>query len=303
MALDVHQHLWPEPLLAALARRSSHPRLARRRDGWEVRLDAEPPSAFVPGDHEPDDRAALVAADGLDRALIALSSPLGIEALPAEESEPLLAAFHDGLQGLGSAFGWWGAVALDPPRPEAVDELVRDGAVGISLPALALADQEGLERVGPLLERAAARRVPVFVHPGPAPWRLADRTPPAAPAWWPALAGYVAQMHEAWHAFLAWGRPAHPELDVVWAFLAGGAPLHAERLAARGGPPVGDARSYYDVSSYGPRMVDAAVRAVGLEQLVYGSDRPVCAPPDLEALGPALVAALRENDLLARSAA
>ena len=63
--------------------------------------------------------------------------------------------------------------------------------------------------------------------------------------------------------------------------LAGGAPLHAERLAARGGPA--DARHdplvFYDTSSYGPRAIDAMVRVVGVEQLVYGSDRPSSTPP------------------------
>ena len=69
--------------------------------------------------------------------------------------------------------------------------------------------------------------------------------------------------------------------------LAGGAPLHAERLAARGGPGVQDPLSYYDVSSYGPRAIDAMVRVVGIEPLVYGTDRPVIEPASLATLGDA----------------
>jgi len=80
-AIDVHQHLWPERLLSALAARRHPPRLVRAPAGWELLLGAEPPSPILPTDHDPERRADLVEQDGLDGALIALSSPLGIESL------------------------------------------------------------------------------------------------------------------------------------------------------------------------------------------------------------------------------
>ena len=125
-----------------------------------------------------------------------------------------------------------------------------------------------------LLERLERRDAPLFVHPGSG----ADL--PGSPAWFAPLTDYVTQMHTAWHAFAATGRRAHPELRVLWAILAGGAPLHAERLAARGGPAsaVLDRRSFYDTSSYGAELIEATARVVGLDQLVHGSDRPVVAP-------------------------
>ena len=96
-------------------------------------------------------------------------------------------------------------------------------------------------------------------------------------------------MSAAWHAWAEWGRRAHPQLRVVFAMLAGLAPLHAERLAARGGPSeaVHDALTFFDTSSYGPRAIDAMLRVVGVDRLLYGSDRPVIAPVALSALGPA----------------
>jgi predicted TIM-barrel fold metal-dependent hydrolase len=95
------------------------------------------------------------------------------------------------------------------------------------------------------------------------------------------MTSYVAGMHAAWHAFVAQGRRPHPALRVVFAMLAGGAPLHLERLAARGGPASRalDRNVFYDTSSYGVRAIDAMVRIVGIDQLVHGSDRPVVAPP------------------------
>jgi 6-methylsalicylate decarboxylase len=66
--------------------------------------------------------------------------------------------------------------------------------------------------------------------------------------------------------------------------LAGLAPLHAERLAARGGPAdvAADPGLFYDTSSYGPRAWAAMAAVVGPDQLVFGSDRPVvdAVPPD-----------------------
>jgi hypothetical protein len=282
MRTDVHQHLLPEDLISALSRRSQAPRIADGR----LHVPGEPPTPFDPADHDPQARADQ---DDLDRIVVALSSALGIESLPAHEAEPLLEAFHHGILELGHPFALWGAVSLDTPRPEAVDALLDAGALGITLPATALADRRGLRHLSPLLDRLEARGAPLFVHPGPA------YVEPSAPSWWPALNSYVADMSAAWHAFATWGRPRHPQLRIVYALLAGGAPLHAERLVARGGPAaaIHDPLAWFDVSSYGPLALDAMIRVIGIDRLVYGSDRPVAAPPALGALGDAVEHALQ----------
>ena len=281
-ATDLHQHLWPDSLLRLLARRTAPPRLRRDAGGWTLELAGEPPAPLDLSSHDAAARAATARADGLERVLVAPSTPLGIEALPAREAQPLLDAFHTGVLELGAPFGLWGSAALAAPSAGEVDALLDAGAAGLCLPAEALAGPRALRRVAPLLERLAARDAPLLVHPGAA----AD---PGAPAWWPAMTSYVAAMQAAWLAWAEWGRPAHRELKVVWAMLAGGAPLHVERLAARGGPAaaVHDERSWFDVSSYGPKAVDAMLRVVGVDRLVHGSDRPVVDPPSLAALGPA----------------
>jgi 6-methylsalicylate decarboxylase len=266
---DLHQHLWPERLIALLARRRRPPLLERRGRAWWLRLHGEPDCAVDLADHDPARRAALAEADGLERALIGLSTPLGIEALPDDEREPLLDAFHEGVLELGEPFGLWAA------GPHA-------GAEGISVPAAALVSGAA----APLLDWAEDCDLPVLVHPGP-PAVAGD-----VPAWWPALTDYVAQMQAAWLAFATRGRRAHPRLRVVFAMLAGLAPLHGERLAARGGVIRHDPLSFYDVSSYGVRAVDAMIRAVGIDQVVFGSDRPVAEPPRLGGLGAAAEAAI-----------
>jgi len=284
MRVDVHQHLLPEDLVSALSRRTQAPRITNDT----LHIAGEPSSAFDPKDHDPATRTTH------DRIVIALSSALGIEGLPPDEAEPLLDAFNTGILELGEPFALWGAVGIDTPRPEAVDELLDAGAVGVSLPAAALGDRRGLRHVAPLLDRLEARGAALFIHPGPAPWRAPAAVERSTPPWWPALTTYVADMSAAWHAFAAWGRPCHPRLRVVYAMLAGAAPLHAERLLARGGPAaaIHDPLAWFDVSSYGPLTLDAMIRMVGVDRLLYGSDRPVAAPPALGALGHAVEHAL-----------
>ncbi|HMI69320.1 MAG TPA: hypothetical protein VK510_04930, partial [Solirubrobacteraceae bacterium] len=271
--------------------RREPPMLLRRAENWAVRLVGEPETPVDLADHDPERRAALVHADELDRALVAPSVPLGIEALPTDEAEPLLDAYHDGVAALPDEFGAWAAVGLAEPDPVALTQLLDAGFVGACVAADALADPDGFDRLGPVLETLERRGAPLFVHPGPAPAADQERMP----VWWAALNDYVASMQAAWHAFAVWGREAHPTLRVCFAMLAGLAPLQRERLVARGGTAISDPHVFLDVSSYGGRVVDGVLREVGVDRLVEGSDRPVAEPIEL-ALGDAVRAALRERN-------
>lgn len=289
--IDIHQHLWPEPLLRALSQRREPPMLRRDARGWSLRLSGEPEAPVDLADHDPDRRAALADADGLDRVLVAPSTPLGIEALPADQAEPLLAAYHEGVAALPAPFGAWAAVGLADPADATLSRLLDEGFAGACVPADALAGPAGYEHLGAVLETLERRSAPLLIHPGPVP----EAAPRAAPRWWGALTDYVTAMHRAWYAFAVWGRPAHPALRVCFAMLAGLAPLHRERLLARGGRAPRDSGVFLDVSSYGEHAVDAVLREIGVDQLVFGSDRPVVAARDLS-LGDAVGAALRERN-------
>ena len=103
-------------------------------------------------------------------------------------------------------------------------------------------------------------------------------------------------------------RPAHETLRVVFVALAGAAPLHVERSAARGGPALAafDPLTFYETSSYGPRAIEAVGGVVGVDQLVHGSDRPVVGNPPVHRLGPAgdhALASANPSRLLAGEAA
>jgi 6-methylsalicylate decarboxylase len=287
MKIDVHQHLWTEPLVQALSARNELP-FVRAENGLTVLyLAGERPYVIDLSSESASHRASLVGVDGLDRALVCLSSPLGIEWLPREQALVLIDAYLDGALALGEPFGVWGAIALDRADPDDVDWALERGCVGVSLPAGALGSVEALASLWPVLARLEEHDAPLLVHPGPRLGVRATRVAADAslddPLWWPALTGYVAGMQAAWLAFLAAGRTRHPRLRIVFSMLAGLAPLHAERLSSRGGPcpQLPDPLVFYDTSSYGPATVRVIGDLVGEQQLVYGSDRPVVEPREL----------------------
>lgn len=276
MRVDVHQHLWPRPFIDALRRRTRPPSM----DGWTLVLDGESPTRVDPADHDPVVRARRAVADGFDRVLLAPSTPLGVEELPAAQARPLIDAYHDGVAALGAPFSGWATTCLSRPDPAELAKRLDAGFVGLTLPATALLGAAGYAHCAPLLDVLTDAGRPLFVHPGPV--RVRDA---ADPVWWPALVDYVHQMHTAWFAFRVHGRPRHPRLRVCFALMAGLAPLHGERLAARGGADpltrgVVDADAFVETSSYGPRAVDAVVRVLGIDTVAIGSDRPYAAPMD-----------------------
>ena len=287
MKTDIHQHLWTEPLVEALTRRRELP-FIRREHGLNVLfLAGEQPYVIDFDAESPSSRAALVEHDGLDRALVCLSSPLGIELLPRKGATELIDAYHEGALALGEPFGVWGALALNQLNPDDVDRALDRGCMGISLPAGAFGSVDMLARLSPALTRIQSRGVPLFVHPGRGTHQPAYEASLGDPLWWPALTRYVAEIHAAWLLFVTAARRAFPELRVIFAMLAGLAPLHAERLLARGGPAPreSDPLIFYDTSSYGPRAVSVLEQLVGADQLLYGSDRPVVDPGSHDVLG------------------
>jgi predicted TIM-barrel fold metal-dependent hydrolase len=279
--VDVHQHAWTAPLLEALARRDVLPFVRRTGSTATVYCAGEQPYAIDLRAQTTARRTSLVWEDGLDLALIAPSSPVAIEALPRDDARELIEAHLAGVAELGERFAAWGPVALDRPLQGDVDDLLACGCVGISIPAGAMATPDALTAVEPLIARAEALAAPVFVHPGPGRAERGQRSASLTePLWWAAMTDYVAQMQAAWLTFVTFGRRLYPELRILFAMLAGGAPLLSERLAARGGPPIElrDPLTFYETSSYGEGALHGMIELVGLDQLLYGSDRPVVDP-------------------------
>jgi 6-methylsalicylate decarboxylase len=277
---DTHQHLWTEEFVRALERRSTPPYI--RREHGIVRLfSAGEPSYVIDLESEqPQRRLALLEADGLDLAAVAISSPIGVEALARDEAKVLIDAWLDGAFALPDRFAVWGPIVLDRPSLDELDALVARGCVGVSIPAGAIAGPPRLRELLPILRRVSELGVPLFVHPGRAPGQGAVPVAADEPLWWRPLTDYVWQMQAAWFTFVSAGRPELPDLKVLWTMLAGGAHFMHERFTARGGGAVDlrDPLNFYETSSYGADAVEMTSALVGESQLVYGSDRPVVVP-------------------------
>jgi predicted TIM-barrel fold metal-dependent hydrolase len=166
--------------------------------------------------------------------------------------------------------------AVDPQVDELAD-LRAAGFVGLQVPAAMLASPAELEAAAPVLQRCERLRWPVLVHPGPV-----ARAVTGVPVWWAAVVDYAAQLQAAWWAWHATGRALLPELRICFVAGAGLAPVQHERFAARSGTRfVVDADTFVDTSSHGRQAVDALVRALGIDVVVLGSDRPYAEPADL----------------------
>ncbi len=287
-ALDVHQHLWPDELVDRLRARSKPPYLR----GWRLHTDGEPPYDVDPGGH---DVAARIAADreaGVGRACLSLSSPLGIEQLPAPNARLLIDAWHRGVRELPDHFRAWASVPADEVDVPGLQRLLAEERfAGVQLPATDLLTPYAWEQVSQVLLLAELAGKPVFVHPGPEPRRaLAGRLP----EWWAPVVGYSAQLQAAWWGWHAFGgRTLFPRLKVVFGAGAGLAPVLVERHAMRGGGRiVVDPDVFVDTSGTGTRALEALVRVLGIDALVLGSDRPY-GDPLTEFLGDAATHAVR----------
>jgi hypothetical protein len=285
-AIDLHQHLWPEPLIEQLRRRTRAPYLR----GWTLHTDGEPPYDVDPTDHDVQRRIALDQRADVGLACVSLSAPLGIEALPREEAGALIDAWHLGASDLPGHFAAWASVPADEPDLSVLAGLLAGPFIGLQLPATQLATPGDWLAVGDVLRTAELAGKPVFVHPGPA-------TVGAEPSWWAPVVGYVGQLQASWWGWHAMGgRAQFPDLRLVFAAGAGLAPLQHERLVARGGRlgPV-DPHVFVDTSSYGAQAVDGLARALGIDAIVLGSDRPY-AEPLRSALGDAATKLIRVDN-------
>jgi hypothetical protein len=220
--------------------------------------------------HDLDTRLALMDRLELTRAVVSLQPTLGIDQLPGDEARELIETWESGILQLADASGGR-ILALAAVAPAA-------GFAGLCVSGAKLLD---LDTLAPRLDALVQSGRFLFVHPG------AAVTPSGAPSWWTAIVDYTAEMQAAYIAWLATGAARWPDLDVVFAILAGGAPIQLERMAARGV----DERSamlphiWFDTATYGRRALDLAMSTYGVDPMLFGSDMPVVDPlPALDAI-------------------
>jgi 6-methylsalicylate decarboxylase len=263
---DVHQHLWPERFVEALARRQRPPRLR----GALLDLAGERASEVDLGAHDLDARLQLLDRCEIDVAIVSLQPTLGLHALPDDERDELTGLWESGVRELAEAAE--GRIVPLAAGPEI------EGFAGACVGAGELLGLEGIAgRLDDLEERGAF----LFVHP------QTGQPSPTRPDWWSSVVDYTAQMQAAYASWLAGGGERWPRLRVVFALLAGGGPFQLERLRSRGvsGRDLPSDNVFFESASYGRRALDLCLATFGVDQLLYGSDTPVIDPvPTLAAV-------------------
>jgi 6-methylsalicylate decarboxylase len=289
-------------LISALAARTSAPRIVTRAGDMWLELAFEPAGRLAASSHDPERRLAVLDAGGIDAAVISISTPVGVEALPEDEARPLLDAYHRGISELVDwSNGRLMAFAAACLSAADVAAQLEAGFVGLSLPSEVLATPAGLDLCAPLLELLERTGRPLFVHPGPAPWTRPEPADPRLPAWWTPLAQYPAWSLRAFATWRALGAPAYPRLRVVFAIMAGGAPFLEGRWRTFSGLAGAiDRNIFLDTASCQRLDLDLALATYGAEQIVLGTDVPVIDPGpllrSLDALGPAVIEAVAERN-------
>jgi predicted TIM-barrel fold metal-dependent hydrolase len=256
---DVHQHFLPPLVLDVLRARRAPPRLIR--GSLELREGSFP---FDERAHDLGERVALLDRDGIDVAVVSLAPTMETEAHPE-----LRDAYHAGmLEAVAASGGRLRALAAGECLPGFAGACVSAGALVAGL--------------GELPRELTRTNGVLFVHPGPP-----DRPPAGAPPWWASVTDYTAQMQAAYFSWISEGAERHPDLQVVFAILGGGAPFQLERLGTHGHDVrvAVQPRVHLDTASYGRRALQLCLETLGAEQIVYGSDVPVIDPaPTLRAL-------------------
>jgi len=255
-SVDVHQHFLPSSFVDLLRRRTSPPRIE-----CSDLILGDGSFPFDPSDHDVEARVAVLDRYGIDIAVLSLQPTLGIAALERSEREELVAVWEDGIgEVVLGAEGRFLALAAGPTRPG-----FKGSCVGSD-------DLEDLGALEPVVDAVRREGGFLFVHPSGG---IAG--PGSAPAWWPAVTVYTAQMQEAYLRWLAAGQERWPDVAMVFAILAGGAPFQLERLGSRG---VGvrtllHTNVFFDTASYGRRAIELCVETFGVEQIVFGTDLPI----------------------------
>ena len=188
-------------------------------------------------------RVAAMDAAGVDVQVLSLTSP-GVEQLGAAEAVALAREVNNALAGAvrrhPGRFG--GFAALPTPAPEAAaDELERavrgHGFVGALVNGHAGGRYLDDEYFWPILERAEALAVPIYLHPTPPPRAVVEAS--YAGSFAPGMAGLLATAAWGWHVetathvlrlVLSGAFDRYPGLQLVIGHMGEGLPFFLPRL-------------------------------------------------------------------------
>lgn len=323
--VDMHAHFYGGGLMETLRARRTRPYLRTRDDGVTVMVAMNGEFPFT--DHYHDHRVGLaeMQATGLTHRLLTFPGALGVDLLPADEIAPAIAAYNDHLAALtietqGALIGLADVPLADMDRACAeVLRIRRDlGLPGIILPSNYFNTLQDAAQLAPLLEAANRYGCHIMLHPG----LKVGQEPPPLPADFvqyrlSAVDLQSSASQVALTVILSDMLDAYPNVSFQVVNLGGTLPFIIERVESIARHRNPDApfptdrlrRLWYDCASLGPRALEAAVKVLGADRIMLGSDYPIfkddpyahaVVPADLSMQDKALITWKTAHDLFAR---
>jgi len=291
--IDMHAHWRPAELADALRERTREPRITRNAEGMEVlksRTGEEPLSKAF---DDVDAQLAQMDKHGVTTSVLSLIGPhCWIESQPLDVSLQLCRLVNERLSGICQQHkGRFTAYAALPlvDIPAAAAELDRamklPGMIGAQIPGNGFLTTQHAEKMRPLLEVANRHRAVLFIHHGPMPGeafpKFANGTDNARRRngtldMQTSLSSVMVTL--CLTDYLA----TYPDVMIHVHNLGGNIPYEVERMDHRSlldtpneelpSARFRRAKVYVDCNSFGPRAIEAGVRAYGAERIVCGTD-------------------------------
>lgn len=296
MLIDMHSHYYGG-LVDALRLRHARPCVADNDEGKPVLHAMTASTVMSPGYTELPPRLDYMRRTGIDRQVLTFPGALGVDAMPAADVAGAIGFFNDRLADLcrtsgGVFIGLAGLPLADMAAAAAEMRRARRelGLVGAILPGNYFLSAARAETLRPVLAAANEIGALILVHPGVAP---GDEVPtPYADNNVYRMSGLALQASVAQMGITLMFGPLlddYPDITIQLIALGGTLPFVVERLdgiaASRGlsGPVPSSLlrRLYYDCASLGPRALEMAVKVIGADRIVLGTDYPIFAPDPL----------------------
>ncbi len=295
MITDMHGHYYGG-LIDGLKRRTVRPTITVDDHGRLV-LNAMTASTVMSAGYT-DLNARLADLDrvGIQRQLLTFPGALGVDVLPIRESRDIVLEFNDALAGICKAsagrFVGLGGLPLDD-MAEAAREMQRLrsslGLAGAILPGNYFLTTVHADLLRPVFATANETGALLMLHPG----LMAGERPPAP---YPdnnimrasALNLQASLSHMALTLIAGDLLDTYPNVTVQVVNLGGTLPFIVERMEAIAKSREMSAtattsalrRLVYDTASLGPRAIELAVKVIGADRIMFGTDYPIFPPPD-----------------------
>jgi predicted TIM-barrel fold metal-dependent hydrolase len=293
MPIDMHSHYYGG-LVDALRRRKARPFVSSDAEGRPVLNAMTASTVMSSGYTDIPARLAYLDSVGLARQVMTFPGALGVDAMPIAEVGATIRQFNDRLaeicRGSGRRLYGLAGLPLDDIAASAAEMRrvrVELGLLGVILPGNFFLSTARAETLRPVFAAANETGALILVHPGVAPGDEVPTPYPDNPVYRMsglALQASVSQMGIT----LMYGDllDAYPNVTVHLVNLGGTLPFILERLegiaASRNIPGAKPRerlrRLYFDCASLGPRALEMAVKVIGADRIMLGTDYPIFKP-------------------------